>query len=111
MVLGQIIYGACSIAFVALIALMLLRGRLSGQGIVIVAASGLSAFWAADLAIPGLFPHGASAGLDSLRLSAWLIMLVGLVALRQGRRRSSAFWHSSLLSLFRRWLSVGTWAS
>jgi len=91
MVLGQIIYGACSIAFVALIALMLLRGRLSGQGIVIVAASGLSAFWAADLAIPGLFPHGASAGLDSLRLSAWLIMLVGLVALRQGRRRSSAF--------------------
>ena len=36
--LGQLIYGTCSAAFVALIALMLLRGRISGPGIAILAA-------------------------------------------------------------------------
>ena len=49
--LGQLIYGTCSAAFVALIALMLLRGRISGPGIAILAACVLTAVWSADLGV------------------------------------------------------------
>src|SRR3954471_1776861 len=73
--LGQLIYGTCSAAFVALIALMLLRGRISGPGIAILAACVLTAIWSADLASAGLLPESARTVLDGLRLSAWLIVL------------------------------------
>jgi putative PEP-CTERM system histidine kinase len=92
MSIGQAIYGACSVSFVALIALMLLRGRISSKGILIVAASALSAAWAAGLAIPELFPHGTGEILDSLRVSAWLILLVALVGARGSGARGTAFW-------------------
>jgi hypothetical protein len=84
------IYGSCAASFLALIGLMLLRGRISGPGLAIVAACGLTAFWAADLALPGLIPNGASTVLDSLRLAIWLIIMVGLVSL-QSHARGSAF--------------------
>ena len=77
--LSEAIYGSCSAAFLALIALMLLRGRVSGPGALIIGACALTAAWAADLAMPGFLPRAASAVLDSLRLSAWLILMVTLI--------------------------------
>jgi len=88
--LSEAIYGSCSAAFLALIALMLLRGRISGPGVVITGACALTAAWAADLAMPGLLPRAVSAVLDSLRLSAWLILMVTLIGLRDQRRYGSA---------------------
>jgi putative PEP-CTERM system histidine kinase len=77
--LGNAMYAACSAAFVLLIILMLLRGRVSGAGAAIAGACALTAVWAANLALPGLFPVAADPVLDSLRLSAWLILMVVLV--------------------------------
>ena len=88
--LSEAIYGSCSAAFLALIALMLLRGRVSGPGVAIIGACALTAAWAADLAMPGYLPHAASAVLDSLRLSAWLVLMVALIGLRDQRRYGSA---------------------
>src|SRR3979411_536304 len=89
--ISQAIYGACSVCFVALIVLMLLRGRSSGPGTMLVAASAISALWAADLAIPGLFPDSVSSIFDSLRLSAWMLLAVAFMALRAGRKSPLAF--------------------
>src|SRR6266536_3941188 len=86
--LSEAIYGSCSAAFLALIALMLLRGRVSGPGAAIIGACALTAAWAADLAMPELLPDAAI--LDSLRLSAWLILMVALIGLRDQRRFGSA---------------------
>jgi len=83
--LNEIIYGSCSFAFVALIALVFLRGRVSGPGIAISAACALTAIWSADLAVPGPLPAALSSFLDSLRLSSWLILMVALVRLRDER--------------------------
>ena len=88
--LGEAIYASCSAAFLALIALMLLRGRISGPGIAIIGACALTATWAADLAMPEFLPRATSAVLDSLRLSAWLILMVTLIGLRDHRRHGSA---------------------
>src|SRR6266446_3976029 len=88
--LGEVVYAACSAAFLVLIALMLLRGRISGPGGAIMGACALTAAWAADLAMPEFLPRAASAVLDSLRLSAWLILMVTLIGLRDRRRYGSA---------------------
>ena len=88
--LSEAIYASCSAAFLALIALMLLRGRISGPGAAIIGACALTAAWAADLAMPELLPRATSAVLDSLRLSAWLILMVSLIGLRDHRRHGSA---------------------
>jgi putative PEP-CTERM system histidine kinase len=88
--LSEAIYGSCSAAFLALIVLMLLRGRISGPGVAIIGACALTVAWAADLAMPEFLPRGASAVLDSLRLSAWLILMVTLIGLRDQRRYGSA---------------------
>src|SRR3954447_4470586 len=86
---GQFIYATCSVAFVALIALMLLRQRMSGSAFAILAACVLTAAWSADLAFLGLLSNGARTILDDLRLSAWLILLGMLIGMRdQGRGRS-----------------------
>lgn len=89
MQLGQLIYGTCSAAFAALIALMLLRQRISGPGFAILAACVLTAAWSANLAFSGLLPGGASTILDNLRLSAWLIVLGMLIGMRDQRRGRS----------------------
>jgi putative PEP-CTERM system histidine kinase len=87
--LGQLIYAACSIAFIALIALMLLRRRVSGPGIAILAACFLTAAWSADLAFAGMLPRGAETILDAFRLLAWLIVLGMLIGMRDQRRGRS----------------------
>jgi putative PEP-CTERM system histidine kinase len=86
---NEAIYGLCAIAFLALITLMLLRGRTSGPGIGIVCACALTAAWAADLAFPGLLPGAAHAVLDSLRLSAWLILMVALIGMRERQHQGA----------------------
>ena len=87
--LSEVIYAFCSIAFLTLIALIFMRGRVSGTGIAISAACALTAIWSADLATPGLLPAGVGTVLDSLRLSSWLILAVGLIGLRDDRDGSS----------------------
>jgi putative PEP-CTERM system histidine kinase len=84
------IYAACCVAFLGLIALMLLRRRVSGPSIGIIGACALTAAWAADLAVPEFLPRAASPVLDSLRLSAWLILMVTLVGLRDHRHHGLA---------------------
>jgi putative PEP-CTERM system histidine kinase len=88
--LSEAIYASCSAAFLALIVLMLLRGRISGPGAALIGACALTAAWAADLAMPEFLPRATSAVLDSLRLSAWLILMVSLIGLRDQRRHGSA---------------------
>lgn len=87
--ISEAIYGSCALSFVALIALMLLRGRVSGPGIAIIGACALTVAWAADLAVPGFLSDHAGEVLDSARLSAWLILMVTLVGLRDDRRHGS----------------------
>src|SRR3954452_15169145 len=89
MYLDQLIYGTCSVAFVALIALMLLQRRVSGPGIAILAACVLTAVWSADLAFSGLLPGGWRTILDGFRLLAWLIVLGMLIGMRDQRRGRS----------------------
>src|SRR3954447_6187954 len=86
---GQFIYATCSVAFVALIALMLLRQRMSGSAFAILAACVLTAAWGADLGFLELLPKGARTILDDLRLSAWLILLGMLIGMRDQRRGRS----------------------
>lgn len=87
--LGQLIYAASSIAFTALIALMLLQRRVSGPGIAILAACVLTAVWSADLAFSRVLPRGAGTILDGFRLLAWLIVLGMLIGMRDQRRGRS----------------------
>src|SRR3954454_16266109 len=89
MYLDHLIYGTCSVAFVALIALMLLQRRVSGPGIAILAACVLTAVWSADLAFSGLLPGGWRTILDGFRLLAWLIVLGMLIGMRDQRRGRS----------------------
>lgn len=86
---SEAVYASCSAAFLALIALMLLRGRVSGPGVIIISACALTAAWAANMAMPGLLPGAASKVLDSLRLSGWLIAMVTLGGWRDRQRPGS----------------------
>lgn len=81
---SQFIDAACSAAFLALIGLVALRGRLSSIGIAFSLGAALTSLWAANLAFPGHIPAAAGSVLDSLRLSCWLILMVALVRLRNG---------------------------
>src|SRR6478672_2318967 len=89
--ISEAIYAACAVCFLALIVLMLLRGRSSAPGAMLIGASAISALWAVDLAIPGLFPDSVSTVLDGLRLSGWMILAVAFMALRAGRKSGLAF--------------------
>lgn len=83
---AQVIYGACAASFLALIALVLLRGRISSRGLLIVGAAGLTTLWGGDLALDGFLPNWAGPILNSLRLSAWLIVAVILFTQRDPRK-------------------------
>jgi putative PEP-CTERM system histidine kinase len=87
----EVIYAACFVSFLALIALMLLRGRSSWVGAMLLGAGAINAVWAANLAVPNLFPDGLNGIFDSLRLSGWVIFAVALVALRAGRKNRLVF--------------------
>lgn len=83
--IGSAIYGSCSAVFIILIALMLVRGKVSGAGLAMILACALSAVWAAGMALPEFLPRRINTMLDSVRLSAWLIIAVMLIGMRNRR--------------------------
>lgn len=74
----------CVLAFVLLIALMVLRGRTSKTGFAILLCCIASVVWAGANAGSGDLPVPLLALLDSARLSAWLLLAVALVTIRTG---------------------------
>jgi len=76
----EIVYSGCALAFLALIALMVLQGRTSRAGVAILGCCIASLIWASATAAAA--PVAASSALDSLRLSAWLLFAVALVTIR-----------------------------
>ena len=81
----SVIYGSCSATFILLIALMLVRGKVSGAGLAIIGACASTAAWATAAAFEDLLPLGLIPILDALRLSAWLIIAVMLIGMRNKR--------------------------
>ena len=76
------VYSGCALAFLALIALMVLRGRTSRAGAAILGCCIASLIWASAAAATAPIP--ALGLLDSFRLSAWLLFAVALVTIRAG---------------------------
>ncbi|HUC10374.1 MAG TPA: XrtA/PEP-CTERM system histidine kinase PrsK [Stellaceae bacterium] len=74
----ETVYSGCALAFVLVIALMVLRGRTSRTGAAIIGCCLASAVWAAATAA-GSLSTSLLAVLDSVRLSAWLMFAVALV--------------------------------
>jgi putative PEP-CTERM system histidine kinase len=100
MELGSLIYAACSASFLTLIGLVVLRGRISGIGIVFTTGAALTALWAANLAAPGYIPAIVGSVLDSMRLSFWLLLMVALVRFRDGGSDKAGFIAILLASAF-----------
>ena len=63
---------------------MVLRGRTSRTGVAIIGCCVASAVWAGASAAVGVVPPTALALLDSVRLSAWLLLAVSLVTAGAG---------------------------
>ncbi|HEV2098791.1 MAG TPA: XrtA/PEP-CTERM system histidine kinase PrsK [Stellaceae bacterium] len=80
-VVVETLYVGCALAFLMLVALMLLRGRTSRTGIAIVCSCLVSAVWAGASAFPALVPPDVSIALNDLRLSGWLMFAVSLLTL------------------------------
>lgn len=60
---------------------MVLRGRTSRTGVAIIVCCVATAVWAAAAGFSGVLPPALPALLDSVRLSAWLLFAVTLVAM------------------------------
>ena len=90
------VYLACALAFAALIALTVARGRTSKTGTAILGCCLVSVIWASatagGVAVPVL------ALLDSIRLSAWLLFTVALVTMRvkDGAGLDRAYFYGTL---------------
>jgi putative PEP-CTERM system histidine kinase len=76
------VYSGCAVAFILVIALMILRGRTSKIGLVILGCCLTSAVWAAATALSNGRPIAVLAVFDDIRLSAWLLFAVALVTIR-----------------------------
>ena len=83
-VVTQTVYAGCALAFILVIALMILRGRTSKTGLAILGCCLTSVAWAAATASSVRLPNGGVALFDSVRLSAWLLFAVALVTIRAG---------------------------
>src|SRR5690348_17224962 len=68
---------------------MVLRGRVSGMGFAILAACAVTALWAVTAAFAASYLRNAEELLDTLRLAAWLLLMVGLVGVSDSRRQMS----------------------
>jgi putative PEP-CTERM system histidine kinase len=79
-IVAETVYSLCALAFIGLIALMVLRGRISRTGTAILGCCLASVAWAGATAAH--LPRGALALLDSVRLSAWLLFAVALITIR-----------------------------
>jgi putative PEP-CTERM system histidine kinase len=76
----ETVYSGCALAFLALIVLILLRGRTSRAGVAILGCCVASLIWAS--ATVAAAPIAFLSFLDSFRLSAWLLFAVALVTIR-----------------------------
>ena len=76
----ETVYSGCTLAFLALIVLMVLQGRTSRAGAAILGCCIASLIWASASAATA--PIAILSSLDSLRLSAWLLFAVALVTIR-----------------------------
>jgi putative PEP-CTERM system histidine kinase len=83
-VVVETVYSGCALAFVLIVALMVLRGRTSRIGWAIIGCCLASAIWAAATDAAGILPAGIPPLLDSIRLSAWLVFAAALVTARAG---------------------------
>jgi len=83
-VVTQTVYTGCALAFILVIALMILRGRTSKTGLAILGCCLTSVAWAAATAASVRRPIAGLALFDSIRLSAWLLFAVALVTIRAG---------------------------
>ena len=81
-IVTQTVYTGCALAFILVIALMILRGRTSKAGLAIIGCCLASTAWAAATAITADQPIAGLAVLDSIRLSAWLLFGVALVTIQ-----------------------------
>jgi putative PEP-CTERM system histidine kinase len=79
-ILSSILYLTCALAFIVVVALVLLRGRTSRTGAAIVFCCLLSAVWAGAAAFPAALPAGMLSVLNSARVSAWLLFTIALLA-------------------------------
>src|SRR5215469_18518143 len=80
-VVTQTVYAGCALAFILVIALMVLRGRTSKTGLAILFCCLVSAAWAAATAVLANLPTASLALVESIRLSAWLLFAVALVTM------------------------------
>ena len=83
-VVTQTVYAGCALAFILVIALMIMRGRTSRTGLAILGCCLASVAWAAATAASVRLPISGLAVFDSVRLSAWLLLAVALVTIRAG---------------------------
>ena len=81
---AETVYSGCAAAFILLILLMVVRGRISATGLAILACCTASVVWAGATAILGGMSVAVLAVLDSIRLSAWLLLAVAMVTIRAG---------------------------
>src|SRR4029077_3463648 len=78
----QTVYTGCALAFILVIALMILRGRTSKTGLAIIGCCLASVGWAAATAATVHEQIAGLALLDSIRLSGWLMFGVALITVQ-----------------------------
>jgi hypothetical protein len=79
-IVSQILYLTCGLDFIVVVALVVLRGRTSRTGAAIVVCCLISAVWAGAAAFSTVVPAGVLSVINSVRVSAWLLFVVALLA-------------------------------
>jgi putative PEP-CTERM system histidine kinase len=92
--LYAVCYGTGFVAFIFVIALMLLRQMPKGVGLGILAVYALTAGWALTAGLQPWWNPGVAHLFDSIRNSAWLVLIahIFVLASRTDTNRSSAFY-------------------
>lgn len=80
----ETVYSGCALAFILLIALMIMHGRTSTAGLAILACCLASLAWSGANAVSGDLYVAIPTILDAIRLSAWLLFAVVMVTIRAG---------------------------
>ncbi len=81
---SETVYSGCAIAFILVIALMFLRGRISRTGFAIIGCCLASVVWAGATVFGRIVPVAILTLLDSIRLSAWLLFAAALITAHAG---------------------------
>ena len=78
----ETVYSGCALAFILLIALIIMHGRISTAGVAILACCLASLAWSGANAASGYLSVAILTILDAIRLSAWLLFAVVMVTIR-----------------------------